>query len=71
MHRRGARRGDVDDAGIRQCVLEAKPRAPLLGRCLVTALAFTANRVLHRVALVKDDDAVEVRAQPFDDLLHT
>ena len=70
MHRRGARRGDVDDAGIRQCVLEAKPRAPLLGRCMVTALALTADRVLHRVALVKDDDAIEVRAQPFDDLLH-
>ena len=49
-------------------MLKAKPRAALLRRGLVTALTLPARGVLHRVALVEDNDAVEIGAQPFHDL---
>ena len=68
VDRGGAGRRDVDDAGIRQRVLEPQARAALLRRRLVAALALAAGGVLHGVALVEDDHAVEVGAQPFDDL---
>ena len=68
MDRGGAGRGDVDDAGVRQGVLEPQPRAALLRGGLVAAFALAADRVLHGVALVENDHSVEVGAQPFDDL---
>ena len=68
VHRGGAGRRDIDDAGIRQGVLEPQARAPLLRGRLVAALALAADGVLHGMALVEDDHSVEVGAQPFDDL---
>ena len=68
VDRRGAGRGDVDDAGVRQGVLKPQARAPLLRGRLVAALALAADRVLHGVGLVENDHSVEVGAQPFDDL---
>ena len=68
VHGGGAGRRDVDDAGIRQGVLEPQARAALLRGGLVAALALAADRVLHGVALVENDHSVEVGAQPFDDL---
>src|SRR5882724_2885421 len=49
VYRGGARRRDIDHAGIRQGMLEPKPRASLLRRRLVAAFALTADRVLHRM----------------------
>jgi len=68
MNRGGAGRRDVDDARVRQSMLQPKPGATLLRRCLVAALAFAARGVLHRVRLVEDDDPIEIGAQPFHDL---
>ena len=65
----GAGRRDIDDARVRQRVLKPKPGAALLRGGLVAALSLAAGGVLHGVALVEDDDAVEIGAQPFDDLL--
>jgi len=48
----------------------AQPGAALLRRALVAALGLLARRVLHGMRLVEDDDAIEVAAQPLDDLLH-
>ena len=68
---------DVDDAGIRQSMLQPQARAALLrgrprtiasNRLEVTPLALATKRVLHGVALVEDDHSVEVGAQPFNDL---
>ena len=64
-----AGRRDIEDAGIRQRVLQAQPGAALLRGGLVAAFALAAGGVLHGVALVEDDDAVEIGAQPIDDLL--
>ena len=64
----GAGRGDIDDAGVRQGVLEPQARAALLRGGLVAAFALAADGVLHGVALVENDHSVEVGAQPFDDL---
>ena len=60
MDRGGARRGDIDDAGIRQRVLQAQARAALLRGRLIAAFAFVASGILHGMALVEDDDAVEI-----------
>jgi hypothetical protein len=68
VDRGGAGRRDIDDAGVRQRVLEAQARAALLRGGLVAALALAAGGVLHGVALVENDHSVEVGAQPFDDL---
>ncbi len=65
----GAGRGDIDDARVRQRVLQAQAGAALLRGGLVAALAFAAGGVLHGVALVENDHSVEIGAQPFDDLL--
>ena len=59
-------------------MLEPQARASLLRRRLVAALALTADRVLHGVALVENDHSVKtclglragVGAQPFNDLPH-
>ena len=68
MDRRGAGRRDIDDAGVRQRVLKPQAGAALLRGGLVAAFALAAGGVLHGVALVEDDHAVEIGAQPFDDL---
>ena len=70
VDRGGAGRRDIDDAGVRQRVLQAQAGAALLRGGLVAALAFVASGVLHGMALVEDDDAVEIGAQPIDDLPH-
>ena len=68
VDRGGAGRRDIDDAGVRQGMLEAQARAALLRGGLVAAFALAAGGVLHGVALVEDDHSVEIGAQPFDDL---
>src|SRR5450631_2730123 len=62
MNRGGGGRRDVDDARVRQGMLQPKPRAALLRRSLVTAFTLPARGVLHRVRLVEDDDTVEIGA---------
>ena len=69
VHRRRAGGGDIDDAGVGQGVLQPQPGATLLRGCLAAALALRPGGVGHGVALVEDDDAVEILAQPVDDLL--
>src|SRR3546814_20590857 len=69
LHRRRAGRRDIDDAGIGQGVLEPQTGAALLRERLLAALALTAGGVGHRLRLVEDDHAVQVGAQPVDDLL--
>ena len=71
VDRGGTGRGYIDDAGVRQRVLQAQACAPLLRGGLIAALAFVASGVLHGMAFVEDDDAVEVGAQPIDDLPDT
>jgi len=51
-------------------MLQAQSGAPLLGRGGIAAFAFAATGILHRMAFVKDNDPIEVVAQPIDDLLH-
>ena len=46
VHRRGARRRDVDDAGIRQSVLQPQPGTALLRGRLIAALALAAGGIL-------------------------
>ena len=77
VHRRGAGRRDVDDARIGQRVLQAQSGAALLRRHLLAALGLAAGRVLHGVALVEHDHAVEagrglragLAAEPGEDLV--
>ena len=68
VDRRGAGRRDIDDAGVRQGVLKPKSGAALLRGGLVAAFSLAAGGVLHGMALVENDHAVEIGAQPFDDL---
>src|SRR5579871_3500876 len=49
-------------------MLQAQPRAALLGGRLFAAFALGSGCVLHGVALVEDDDSIEVTPQPIDDL---
>src|ERR1700738_2763779 len=49
-------------------MLKAKPRTALLRRGLVAAFALAACGVLHRVALIENDDTIKIGAQPFHDL---
>ena len=69
VDRGGAGGRDVDDARIGQRVLQAQAGTALLRGRLVAAFALAAGGIGHGVALVEDDHAVEVRAQPIDDLL--
>ncbi len=64
----GSGRRDIDDARVRQGMLKAKPGAALLRRGLVAAVALAACGILHRVALIENDDTIKIGAQPFDDL---
>src|ERR1700682_3101688 len=68
MNGGGAGRRDIDDTRVGQGMLKAKSSAALLRRGLVAAFALAARSILHRVALVEDDDTVEIGAQPFHDL---
>ena len=70
VHRGGAGRRHVEHAGVGQRMLQPQAGAALLRRRLVAALALAAAGVLQGVALVEHDDAIEVCAQPIDDLLH-
>ena len=65
--RRPGRR-DIEDASVGQGVLQPQARPALLRGGLLAALALVANGVGEGVRLVEDDDAVEIRAQPVDDL---
>ena len=51
-------------------VLQAQPGPALLRRLLVAALGLVAGGVGHRVGFVEDDDAVEIAAEPVEDLAH-
>ena len=51
--------------------MQPQARAALLRSGLFAALAFVADGVGHGVRLVEDDDAVEIRSQPVDDLRET
>ena len=64
----GAGGRDIDDAGLRQGMLEAQPGATLLAGGDITAFSLAAGGVGHGMRLVEDDDPIEVGAQPFDDL---
>src|SRR5258707_13304769 len=68
MNRGGAGRRYVNDARVRQGMLQPKPGAALLRRGLIATFALAARGVLHRVRLVEDDDTIEIGAQPFYDL---
>ena len=73
---RGAGGGHIQNARVRQRILEAQPRAALPGGGDITARTLGAGRVRHRVGLVEDDDAgkrvavllVQAAGQPLDDL---
>src|SRR6478672_9990653 len=69
VDRGGPGRRNIDNARIRQSVLQTQTSAALLRGSLVAPFTFAARGVLHRVRLVKNDDAVEIGAQPFHDLL--
>ena len=68
VDRGGAGRRDIDDARVRQGVLQAQARTALLRGRNIAPLSLAATGVLHGVALVENDHSVEVGAQPFDDL---
>ena len=70
LHRRGAGRGNIEDARVGERVLQAQPGLALLRGLLLAALALVAGGVGHGVRLVEDDDAVEAAAEPVDDLLN-
>ena len=65
---RRARGRDIDDARVRQGVLQAQARTALLRGRNIASFSFAATGILHGVALVENDHSVEVGAQPFDDL---
>ena len=69
VDRRGAGRRDIDDARVRQGMLQAQARPALLRGGGIAAFALAAGGILHGVGLVEDDHAVEIPAQPIDDLL--
>ena len=68
VDRGGAGRRDIDDAGAGQRMLEPQPRAPLLRGGDIAPVSFAASGILHGVAFIENDRAVEVGAEPFDDL---
>jgi hypothetical protein len=59
MHGGGARRRHVDDACIGKRVLETQAHSALLRGHLLAALGLAAGGVLHGMALVEHDHAVE------------
>ncbi len=63
-------RRHIEDAGVRQRVLQPQPGAALLRGCLVAALGFLAGGVGERVGFVEDDHAVEIATEPIEDLAH-
>ena len=69
LHRGGAGRRDVDNAGLRQGMLKAQSGKALLGRPLLAARARASHRVRHGVGFIEQDHAVEIRAEPVEDLL--
>src|SRR3546814_15096439 len=69
LHRRRPCRGDIDDARVGKRVLKSQSRSPLLRRFLVAALALSTRRIGHRMGLLENDPAVDVRPEPFGYLL--
>src|SRR3546814_13144416 len=69
LHRRRPCRGDIDDARVGKRVLKSQSRSPLLRRFLVAALALSTRRIGHRMGFIEHDRAVQVRPEPFGDLL--
>ncbi len=65
-----AGRRDIDDARVRQRMLQAQARAALLGGRGIAALGGRARGIGHGMGFVEHDDAVEIAAQPIHDLLH-
>lgn len=65
----GAGRGQIEDAGTRKRVLEADAGQPLLGSLRRAELCLGAGGVGECMGLVDDDDAVEILAEPVEDLL--
>ena len=65
---RGARRRDVEDARLGECVLEVNPGEGLQGGFARPALAFNPNRMAHAVGFIKGHHALKILTQPLDHL---
>jgi hypothetical protein len=71
LHRCGAGGGNVDDAGLRQGMLEAQSGKALLRGRLLAAGAGASCGIGHGVGFIEQDHAVEIGAEPVEDLLET
>ena len=69
LHARGAGRRDIDNARLRQRMLQAQSCAALLRRQLVAAITLLACGIRHGVRFVKENDAVEIFAEPIEYLV--
>jgi hypothetical protein len=65
----GAGRRQVDDPGVGEPRLQLQPGKRLLRRVLLAEGAFLGLGVGHVVGFVEGDDAVEVGAEPVDELV--
>src|SRR3546814_15281958 len=65
----GAGRGDVDDPGARQCDLQSDPGEALFGPLGRAKLGLRAGGVAERMRFVEQNDAVEIRPRPVEQLL--
>ena len=63
LHRGGAGRRDVDDAGLRQGMLKPQSGKALLGGRLLAARARASHRVRHGMGFIEQDHAVEIRCR--------
>jgi len=71
LHRGRAGCRNIDDAGFGQGMLKPQPRKALLGRRLLAARVRASHRVRHGVGFIEQDHAVEIGAEPVEDLLET
>jgi hypothetical protein len=69
VHVRSARGRGIDHAGARQPVLQFDTDDALLRAFGGAEPAFTAGNTAHCVRFVEQDHAVEIRRQPFEQLL--